>query len=389
MKTFYMMVDAFVIISTLTTALLQIKTAYFTILRITRFLQIFRILRLDRQRGDLHIMALVVNTHRKELVTCYFVGFIILFGGTYVVYLCEKLSTDEPTIDNMANGLYWAMVTVTSVGYGDMSPNSWAGKMITGVFALIGCAFFALPAGILGSGFALQVAKQKKQKRYIKVRNPAAILIQTCWRNYVLTQSDHRYKASWLYFFPYIHLHKQGYYDIVSKDKCTAKHVKCLTINELFKTDLLLYDKAQVRTRKKNIIPKGYELPPLSKLIRQKYKSSVLFLLRIKFWKAVKVFKTTRYPFVNVQDILEKNALSHTETVMYLTQINETLAEFKVELEAMKVAFRSIVKNQKTSISYNKQSITNAPSENSISPIDDDRDSNFTSDSIVTLESFS
>jgi len=157
----------------------------------------------------------------------------------------------------------------------------------------------------------------------------------------------------------------------------------------LFKTDLLLYDKAQVRTRKKNIIPKGYELPPLSKLIRQKYKSSVLFLLRIKFWKAVKVFKTTRYPFVNVQDILEKNALSHTETVMYLTQINETLAEFKVELEAMKVAFRSIVKNQKTSISYNKQSITNAPSENSISPIDDDRDSNFTSDSIVTLESFS
>ena len=215
MKSLYMLIDAFVIISTMTTAILHIKTAYFTILRITRFLQIFRILRLDRQRGDLRTMGRVVNKHRKELVTCYFVGFIILFGGTYIIYICEKFSPEEGTIDNMANGLYWAMITVTSVGYGDISPKTWPGKLITGVFALVGCAFFALPAGILGSGFALQVAKQKKQKRYMKVRNPAAIVIQTCWRNHSVKEHKYQLQATWHFFFPQMTGTRPDYYEML------------------------------------------------------------------------------------------------------------------------------------------------------------------------------
>ena len=55
-------------------------------------------------------------------------------------------------------------------------------QVISCVFAIVGCAFFALPAGIIGSGFALQVSKKKKQKRVRKLRNPAAVLIQRFWR---------------------------------------------------------------------------------------------------------------------------------------------------------------------------------------------------------------
>ena len=58
-KNFYMCVDAFIILSTFVTSLMQVERSYFTILRATRFLQVFRILRLDRQKGDLKTMLMV------------------------------------------------------------------------------------------------------------------------------------------------------------------------------------------------------------------------------------------------------------------------------------------------------------------------------------------
>ena len=386
MRSLYMMVDAFVIISTLTTAILSVKTAYFTILRITRFLQIFRILRLDRQRGDIRTMGKVVYKHRKELVTCYFVGFIILFGGTYLIYIVEKVSAEQSTIDNMANGLYWAMITVTSVGYGDISPETWAGKLLTGVFALVGCAFFALPAGILGSGFALQVAKQKKQKRYIKVRNPAAVVLQTFWRNYSVMPKKYQVQATWHYFFPEIN-------GRVVRPECQ----ECLPgIQNIFKPDVFAGLKMEEeieseelhkfkgffkkrgkkqpgpnvnsgngsvpnmealrrhlaaeqegrrnlggRIRKISSLARkksshGAELP-LCSMINKQYKNSIRFLMKVKLFNSIKTFKNVRYPFVNVQDIMEKNALCHTETLSYLKHIQESLKEFRQEIKDIRV----------------------------------------------------
>ena len=382
MKTLYMMIDAFVIISTLTTAILSVKTAYFTILRITRFLQIFRILRLDRQRGDIRTMGKVVYKHRKELVTCYFVGFIILFGGTYLIYIIEKVSTDDSTIDNMANGLYWAMITVTSVGYGDISPSTWAGKIITGVFALVGCAFFALPAGILGSGFALQVAKQKKQKRYIKVRNPAAIVIQTCWRNYAVMTKKYQLQSTWHYFFPqilgrennnpefYQHLpgvrkifNSEAFADALQTEKSeesAAKKLKSIfkkpkdqqrfaissttsvgsTLNALRagaeRRSPSRLRKITTSSRKKTSLNEVN----LSSLLNKQYKEAIRFVLKVKLFNAIKTFKNVRYPFVNVQDIMEKNALCHTETLSYLKHIQSSLSEFRKEMRHIKLALK-------------------------------------------------
>ena len=391
MRTFYMLIDAFVIISTATTAILHVKTAYFTILRITRFLQIFRILRVDRQRGDLRTMGFVVNKHRKELVTCYFVGFIILFGGTYIVYICEKASKEEEiTINNMANGLYWAMITVTSVGYGDISPKSWPGKIITGVFALVGCAFFALPAGILGSGFALQVAKQKKQRRYIKVRNPAAKLIQTMWRNYTVNKDIHRLQATWYYFFPRTLRNKNSFYEVlpgIKNNLAEAAYKKKFGRKDVQKNSLQKKEPLKIgspkntsqkhasrknatvsfhqngkigsviseliidpipRQRKKSSIMsrrRSSEVVVLSQILNSRFKISIKFILRVKLWITLKIFKTARYPFVNVQDIMEKNAACHLETLSNLKEIQDSLIEFRSELQAMKRTFKKLIIN--------------------------------------------
>ena len=377
MRTLYMMIDLFVIVSTLTTAILSIKTAYFTILRITRFLQIFRILRLDRQRGDLRTMGRVVYKHRKELVTCYFVGFIILFGGTYLIYIIEKSSAENSTIDNMANGLYWAMITVTSVGYGDISPETWAGKLLTGVFALVGCAFFALPAGILGSGFALQVAKQKKQRRFIKVRNPAAVVLQTFWRNYAVRPRNYQLQGTWFFFFPQI-LGKNNtpdYYKILpgvqeimkssvypnkmvmeseeerTKKGFSLKRVKRSMTKQfsngttsqedreedrrLHRLKLRTSGKADRRKKSSNVMP-------LSSLLNKQYKEAIRFVVKVKLFQSIKIFKNVRYPFVNVQDIMEKNALCHTETLSYLKHIQESLHEFRQEIQEIRLLIDNV-----------------------------------------------
>jgi len=374
MKTLYMMIDAFVIVSTLTTAILSIKTAYFTILRVTRFLQIFRILRLDRQRGDLRVMGRVVYKHRKELVTCYFVGFIILFGGTYLIYLVEKSSATNSTIDNMANGLYWAMITVTSVGYGDISPETWAGKLLTGIFALVGCAFFALPAGILGSGFALQVAKQKKQLRFIKVRNPAAVVIQTCWRNYAVMPHKYQLQGTWFYFLPQalgrannpqFYQILPGVQEIFNSSTFPNKLLKKKKLeetrkrkwfsffgnnssNQPTKDGSLSNGGAEMRPTRKRRGSRfsgrkksGADDMPLSTLLNNQYKEAIRFILRVKLFVAVKTFKNVRYPFVNVQDIMEKNALCHTETLSYLTSLQDSLQELRGEMKEIRLLLKS------------------------------------------------
>lgn len=95
-------------------------------------------------------------------------------------------------------------ITLTTIGYGDKFPITWNGRLLAATFTLIGVSFFALPAvshsnvyltgepspglsqliclsvsqGILGSGFALKVQEQHRQKHFEKRRNPAAGLIQ-------------------------------------------------------------------------------------------------------------------------------------------------------------------------------------------------------------------
>ena len=65
--------------------------------------------------------------------------------------------------DSFADALWWAIITLTTVGYGDRYPKTWIGKSLASSFLVIGVTFFSLPAGILGTGFALKVSLPKIQ----------------------------------------------------------------------------------------------------------------------------------------------------------------------------------------------------------------------------------
>uniref|UniRef100_A0A6I8NQP1 Potassium voltage-gated channel subfamily KQT member 1 n=1 Tax=Ornithorhynchus anatinus TaxID=9258 RepID=A0A6I8NQP1_ORNAN len=158
-----------------------------------RFLQILRMLHVDRQGGTWRLLGSVVFIHRQELITTLYIGFLGLIFSSYFVYLAEKDAVNESgqmEFGSYADALWWGVVTVTTIGYGDKVPQTWIGKTIASCFSVFAISFFALPAGILGSGFALKVQQKQRQKHFNRQIPAAASLIQTAWRCYAAENPD-------------------------------------------------------------------------------------------------------------------------------------------------------------------------------------------------------
>ncbi|MBN3290162.1 KCNQ1 protein, partial [Polypterus senegalus] len=152
-----------------------------------RFLQILRMLHVDRQGGTWRLLGSVVFIHRQELITTLYIGFLGLIFSSYFVYLAEKDAIDASggnEFGSYADALWWGVVTVTTIGYGDKVPQTWIGKTIASCFSVFAISFFALPAGILGSGFALKVQQKQRQKHFNRQIPAAASLIQVRCRHY-------------------------------------------------------------------------------------------------------------------------------------------------------------------------------------------------------------
>ncbi|XP_066479473.1 potassium voltage-gated channel subfamily KQT member 3 [Tiliqua scincoides] len=186
-----------------------------TSLRSLRFLQILRMLRMDRRGGTWKLLGSAICAHSKELITAWYIGFLTLILSSFLVYLVEK---DVPEInaegketkefETYADALWWGLITLATIGYGDKTPKTWEGRLIAATFSLIGVSFFALPAGILGSGLALKVQEQHRQKHFEKRRKPAAELIQAAWRYYATNPNRMDLVATWRFYesvvsFPY------------------------------------------------------------------------------------------------------------------------------------------------------------------------------------------
>eukprot|EP00070_Physeter_catodon_P033923 XP_028340817.1 potassium voltage-gated channel subfamily KQT member 4 isoform X9 [Physeter catodon] len=167
-------------------------------LRSMRFLQILRMVRMDRRGGTWKLLGSVVYAHSKELITAWYIGFLVLIFASFLVYLAEKDANSD--FSSYADSLWWGTITLTTIGYGDKTPHTWLGRVLAAGFALLGVSFFALPAGILGSGFALKVQEQHRQKHFEKRRMPAANLIQAAWRLYSTDTSRAYLTATWYYY---------------------------------------------------------------------------------------------------------------------------------------------------------------------------------------------
>ncbi|NWW07393.1 KCNQ1 protein, partial [Oreocharis arfaki] len=159
-----------------------------------RFLQILRMLHVDRQGGTWRLLGSVVFIHRQELITTLYIGFLGLIFSSYFVYLAEKDAVNdsgETEFGSYADALWWGVVSI-AISYvitlGFMMLNR---SLLTQHNLAILCVVLSLlPQGILGSGFALKVQQKQRQKHFNRQIPAAASLIQTAWRCYAAENPD-------------------------------------------------------------------------------------------------------------------------------------------------------------------------------------------------------
>lgn len=139
----------------------------FTIdLRVLRILRLLRFLRLFRLTSYMNATRLVINVFkatRNQLLLALVLALFLIVISSSLVYFAEHLAQPDKFTSIPAT-VWWSVVTLTTVGYGDMIPVTMAGKIFTSVILLAGVALFALPAGILTAGFLEEIRKGKNHK---------------------------------------------------------------------------------------------------------------------------------------------------------------------------------------------------------------------------------
>ena len=124
---------------------------YFTALRALRLLRVFRILKLVRFLGESNNLLRAVNTSKTKIfVFVFFVLIISIILGT-VMYLVEG---PEHGFTSIPHSIYWTIVTLTTVGYGDISPETPLGQFIATFIMIIGYGIIAVPTGIVSAEYA-------------------------------------------------------------------------------------------------------------------------------------------------------------------------------------------------------------------------------------------
>lgn len=130
-----------------------------------RFLRVLRLLRIFKLTRYSSAMSMLLNVLREES-SAFFAGFFILFVLLILTasgaYLVEQEAQPEK-FGSIPAAMWWAVATLTTVGYGDVTPVTMAGKMFGTLVTIIGIGMAALPAGILASGLADQLRRNRER----------------------------------------------------------------------------------------------------------------------------------------------------------------------------------------------------------------------------------
>jgi voltage-gated potassium channel len=127
------------------------------VLRLLRMLRLFRVSRYFRAITE--IQKVLINK-KEELVLSFSFIFFLLFILSSLVYFIEHEAQPKVFVSIPA-ALWWGVNNMTTVGYGDIIPITPLGKIISGILSILGVSSFALPTGILASGFAEYVETKK------------------------------------------------------------------------------------------------------------------------------------------------------------------------------------------------------------------------------------
>jgi voltage-gated potassium channel len=133
-------------------------------LRALRLFRIFRLLKLSRYVKSLRTIRNVIVEKKEELLIAIFSVIILLIFSSSLMYFVER-DAQPDKFTSIPAAMWWGIATLTTIGYGDIYPITLLGKILGGIIAILGIGLFALPAGILASGFAGEIHKKDQKDK--------------------------------------------------------------------------------------------------------------------------------------------------------------------------------------------------------------------------------
>lgn len=131
----------------------------FKVFRLLRTLRVFRVFKAVRYSKSIHLIREVFTRQKKPLAT------VISIAVAYILVSALVVFNIEPELfRNYLDAIYWATVSLTTMGYGDISPVTTIGRMITVISAIFGIAIIALPSGIITAGFMEVLTEMKNEE---------------------------------------------------------------------------------------------------------------------------------------------------------------------------------------------------------------------------------
>lgn len=132
--------------------------------RLLRIMRLMRVAKLARYSESLQMLARVLRAKREQLISAVFIVLIMLVMAATLMYYAEN-GAQPKAFSSIPAAMWWAAVTLTTVGYGDIYPITVLGKVMGALTAMLGIGMFALPTAILGAGFLEDLERQRKALR--------------------------------------------------------------------------------------------------------------------------------------------------------------------------------------------------------------------------------
>jgi len=130
-------------------------------LRALRLFRVFRLFKLSRYVEAMQLLGKVLRAKKEELYVTLFILLILLVISASLMYFIENQAQPD-VFSSILDAIWWSVVTLTTVGYGDVYPITPIGKLLGAIIALLGIGFFALPTGILSSGLIEELRRQRR-----------------------------------------------------------------------------------------------------------------------------------------------------------------------------------------------------------------------------------
>jgi len=139
----------------------------FGFLRALRILRIFKLFRLAKFAEFDNLIGSIIKEKKEEFIFITVVLFVLLLTVTPLVYYFEKDAQPE-VFSSMITTMWWAIITFTTVGYGDMYPITLMGRILTTFVSFLGIAFYAIPGSIFTSALLEKINDKKRRRNNAK-----------------------------------------------------------------------------------------------------------------------------------------------------------------------------------------------------------------------------